>query len=107
MTVNENTKGRLESINTMINEKLTTVTSLDAKVLELCEVEEIEAEIEEADEIKSRTLDIKRAVSTVLALKPDDKVSKVKNRINLLKRATNCMGVKGKLQTMFKISHCM
>ena len=51
--------------------------SSDAKVLELCEVEEIETEIEEGDEIKSRTLDIKQAISTVLAFKPDDKVSKV------------------------------
>ena len=32
---------------------MTTVTSSDAKVLELCEVEEIETEIEEADKIKS------------------------------------------------------
>ena len=43
----------------------------------MCEIEEIEAEIEEADEIKSRTLDIQRAISAVLAFKPSDKVSKV------------------------------
>ncbi len=74
--VNEDIKGRLETINTMINEKMTMVTNLDEKVLELCEIEEIQTEIEEADDIKSRTLDIKRAISTLLVFKPDDKVSK-------------------------------
>ena len=57
--VNEDIKGLLETINTMINEKMTIVTSLDEKVLELCEIEEIATEIEEADEVKSRTLDVK------------------------------------------------
>jgi hypothetical protein len=75
--VNEDIKGRLETINTMINEKMTMVTNLDEKVLELCEIEEIQTEIEEADDIKSRTLDIKRAISALLVFKPDDKVSKV------------------------------
>ncbi len=51
--VNEDIKGRLETINTMINEKMTMVTSFDDKVLELCEIEEIAMEIEEADGIKS------------------------------------------------------
>ena len=93
MTVNEDTKRRLETINTMINEKMTTVTSLDAKVFEMCEVEEIEAEIEEADEIKSRTLDIKRAISTVLAIKPDDKVSKAQESKSIKTRSGNLTNV--------------
>ena len=45
----------------MINEKITMVSSLEERVLGLCEIEEIAVEIEEADEIKSRTLDIQRA----------------------------------------------
>ena len=77
MALNEDVKGRLKTISTMINEKITMVSSLDEKVLGLCEIEEIAVEIEEADEIKSRTLDIQRAISAVLAFKPSDKVSKV------------------------------
>ena len=75
--VNEDIKGRLETINTMINEKMTIVTSLDEKVLELCEIEKIATEIEEADEIKSRTLDVKRAISALLVFKLVDKAGKV------------------------------
>ena len=77
IALNEDVKGRLKTISTMINEKITMVSSLDERVLGLCEIEEIVAEIEEADEIKSRTLDIQRALSAVLAFKPSDKVSKV------------------------------
>ena len=96
MTVNENTNGRLETINTMINEKMSTVTSLDTKVLELCEIEEIEAEIEEAEEIKSRTLD-KRAISTVLAFKPDDKVSKVQESNKSVETSNQLYGSEGEI----------
>ena len=76
---------------------MTTVTSLDTKVLELCEIEEIEAEIEEAEEIKSRTLGIKRAISTVLAFKPDDKVSKVQESNKSVETSNQLHGIEGEI----------
>ena len=75
--ITKDINGRLQTINTMINEKMKMVTSLDEKVLELCEIEEITEEIEEADDIKSRTLDIQRAISALLALNHVVKVNKV------------------------------
>lgn len=77
--VNEDIKSRLQTINTMINGKKTMVSNLEEKVLELCEILEISAEIKGADEIKSRTLGTQPTVSTVLAVKPCDKVRKLQD----------------------------
>ena len=56
-------KGRLQTITTLLDEKIKRVKVLDEKVLELCEVEDIATEIEESDEIISRTLDIQRDIA--------------------------------------------
>ena len=45
---------RLRTIATMFNEQIKTVKDLDEQVLTLCAVEDIEREIEEADDIYSR-----------------------------------------------------
>jgi hypothetical protein len=51
-------KTRLQTIQTMLCEKWKILKELDEEVLPLCEVEEIMKEVEEADEIISRVLDV-------------------------------------------------
>ena len=47
----------------MLSDKLKIVKELDEQVFSLCEVEEISREIEEADEIISRVLDIQNFIA--------------------------------------------
>ena len=61
-TIDTTTRERLRTIATLLNEKTTLLKELDAKVLELCDVSEIEREIEETDEIYSRTCDVQRKI---------------------------------------------
>ena len=52
-------KDRLHTINELLNAKLAIVKRIDEEILELCDTKEIE----EADEIYSRVLDVKQAIS--------------------------------------------
>ena len=52
--------GRMWTICTILSEKKDILKTLDEKIVNLCEVEEIAKEIEEADEYMSRILDIQR-----------------------------------------------
>ena len=54
---------RLQTINTMLSDKLNFVKKLDEQVLSLCEAEDISREIEEADHIISRVLDIQNFIA--------------------------------------------
>ena len=59
----ESSKTRLQTINTMLSDKLKIVKELDEQVLSLCEVKDISREIEEADDIISRVLDIQTLIA--------------------------------------------
>ena len=56
-------KTRLQTIQTMLCEKLKILKELDEQMLSLCEVEEITKEVEEADEIISRVLDVQNIIA--------------------------------------------
>ena len=56
-------KARLQTIDTMLQAKLTVVKTLDEQVLELCETAEISKEVDEADEIESRVLDMRNLIA--------------------------------------------
>ena len=58
---------RLRTIATMLDEKIKTIKDLDEHVLTLCAIEDIEREIEEADDIYSRVLDTKRQISKIIS----------------------------------------
>ena len=51
-------KQRLEFITASPNEKLNLVKTYDDEIIENCAVDEIEAEVEESDEINSRFMDL-------------------------------------------------
>ena len=51
-------KQRLEFITASPNEKLNLVKTYDNEIIENCAVDEIEAEVEESDEINSRFMDL-------------------------------------------------
>ena len=59
----ESSETRLQTINTMLSDKLKIVKELNEQVLSLCEVEDISREIEEADDIISRVLDIQTFIA--------------------------------------------
>ena len=59
----ESSETRLQTINTMLSAKLKIVKELDEQVLSLCEVEDISREIEEADDIISRVLDVQTFIA--------------------------------------------
>ena len=61
----ETIKDRLRTIANLLNEKITTLKELDARVLELCEIEDIEREIEETEEIFSRACDVSREITKI------------------------------------------
>ena len=54
--------GRMETICAILNKKKDVLKELDKKVITLCEITDIEREIEEADEVMSRILDIQRII---------------------------------------------
>ena len=49
-----------------MDEKSKIVKGLDEKILDVCEVDDIGNEIEEADELYSRILDVQRAIKDIL-----------------------------------------
>ena len=59
---NETNLGRMQTICTILNDKMGLLKELDEKILNACELEEIEDEVEEADMIMSRIMDIKRII---------------------------------------------
>ena len=56
-------KQRLDFIAASLNEKLNLVKTFDEEIIENCAVEEIEAEIQESDEINSRVMDLLRLIN--------------------------------------------
>ena len=60
-------KKRLKAIATSLKEKLNLVKTLDEEIIENCAVEEVEAEIEESDEINSR-VDLLRVINGATVL---------------------------------------
>ena len=63
-------KGRLQTISGLLDEKLRLIKELDSQVLDLCELKDIEAEIDEAEDVVSRTLDIQRHIKDGITKKP-------------------------------------
>ncbi|CAB4035917.1 Poly P3, partial [Paramuricea clavata] len=55
-------RGRLNTINGLLEEKLRFVKELDEKIIEICEVVDIANEIDEAEELVSRVLDTQRHI---------------------------------------------
>lgn len=76
-------KGRLQTITALLDEKTKILKDLDEKVLEQCDVENIETAIEESEEIISRTLDIQRYISEGICSKPfvEPKISNEENLV--------------------------
>ena len=56
-------KQRLDFITASLNEKLNLVKTFDDEIIENCAVDEIEAEIQESDEINSRVMDLLRLIN--------------------------------------------
>ncbi len=63
-------KGRLQTISGLLDEKLRLIKELDSQVLDLCELKDVEAEIDEAKDVVSRTLDIQRHIKDGITKKP-------------------------------------
>lgn len=61
--IDENAKDRLNTLNDLLEERLQIVKKFDEEILQLCEVKEIEDEIEVSEELNSRVLDVKRQIS--------------------------------------------
>lgn len=59
----ESAKDRLSTIANLLNEKINRLKELDVQVLELCDVTDIEQEIEETEDIFSRTSDVRREIT--------------------------------------------
>ena len=70
--IDENTKDRLNTLHDLLEEKLQVVKKFDEEILQLCEVKEIENEIELSEELNSRVLDVKKQISKFFAKKIDD-----------------------------------
>ena len=70
--IDENTKDRLNTLHDLLEEKLQVVKKFDEENLQLCEVKEIENDIEVSKEFNSRVLDVKRQISKFFAKKIDD-----------------------------------
>ena len=84
------TKTRLQTIQTMLCEKWKILKELDEEVLPLCEVEEIMKEVEEADEIISRVLDVQIIIAE-FRVKWEENVTRLseKGAINVQTTSTN------------------
>ena len=61
----ERNKDRLRTLSNLLNEKIVRLKQLDAEILQLCEVEDIEREIEETEEIYSRACDVTREIEKI------------------------------------------
>ena len=58
-------KHRLRTLSNLLNEKIVRLKQFDAEILQLCEVEDIEREIEETEEIYSRVCDVTREIEKI------------------------------------------
>ena len=56
-------KQRMDFITASLNEKLNLVKTFDDEIIEDCAVDEIEAEIQESDEINLRVMDLFRLIN--------------------------------------------
>ena len=65
-------KQRLEFVAASLNEKLNLVKTFDDEIIENCAVDEIEAEIQESDEINSRVMDLLRLINEATTPKDDN-----------------------------------
>ena len=65
-------KQRLDFIAASLNEKLNLVKTFDEEIIENCAVDEIEAEIQESDEINSRVMDLLRLINEATTPKDDN-----------------------------------
>ena len=65
-------KQRLDFLAASLNEKLNLVKTFDEEIIENCAVEEIEAEIQESDEIDSRIMDLLRLINEVTTPKDNN-----------------------------------
>jgi len=54
----------------MLNEKTTLINQLDDQIVALCKVEEIDREIEKAEELKMRVMDTRADISDVMKTVP-------------------------------------
>ena len=74
----------VEPIKKKKNEKLNLVKTFDEKILENCAVDEIEAEIQESDEINSRVMDLLRLINEATTPKDNNAgISTVPSTINV------------------------
>ena len=72
----QSARERLSTIANLLNEKLIRLKELDAQVLQLCDVNDIEQEIEETEEIYSRTMDVRREITKVTSQQVDKSKAK-------------------------------
>ena len=56
-------RDRLSTVANLLNDKIRLLKELDAQILELCEIDDIEREIEETEELFSRASDITREIN--------------------------------------------
>ena len=76
-------KQRLDLIAASLNEKLNLVKTFDEEIIENCAVDEIEAEIQESDEINSRVMDLLRLINEATTPKDNNAgISTVPTTIN-------------------------
>ena len=61
--IDEHARERLKTLHELLAEKLQLVKKFDEEILKLCDVKEIENEIDQSEELNSRVLDIKRLIS--------------------------------------------
>ncbi len=74
-TGDDSAKGRLCIIASLLDEKTDRLKQLDADILKLCVVDDIEREIEESEEIFSRVSDVRREI-TKFTSRQNDKPAK-------------------------------
>ena len=60
----EKTRNRLTRIEKVLKEKTELIQDLDEKIIAVCKVEDIEEEIENAEDLKMRVMDAIEAIST-------------------------------------------
>ena len=78
-------KQRLDFIAASLNEKLNLVKTFDEEIIENGAVDEIEAEIQESDEINSRVMDLLRLINEATTPK-DNNVVRMSGKLHLLLR---------------------
>ena len=58
-------KDRLSTVANLLNDKIRRLKELDAQILGLCEIDDIEREIEETEEMFSRLSDVTREIDKI------------------------------------------